>query len=142
MFKLDIRLERLHEAAPAPVSAPEPRMPQPMLVPAPSSEAAPAFAMEEITIIGAQPCLSCGSRNVHRSKARNLYERFKKLHTATRLYRCHDCGWRGWLVPSSDIHPVQGLTDPRGAVDLASLDSAVKAETKSSRPAFSPRDLG
>jgi UDP-GlcNAc:undecaprenyl-phosphate GlcNAc-1-phosphate transferase len=48
---------------------------------------------------GAQPCASCKSFNVHRSKARSTFERFKKLRTDKRLYRCEDCGWRGWLTP-------------------------------------------
>jgi hypothetical protein len=122
LFKLDIRLERLHDAPEAPEPAPALRMPQPMLVPAPAAEAAPAFIMEDIKVIGTQPCLSCGSRNVHRSKARNLYERFKKLHTAARLYRCHDCRWRGWLLPLeyAPIIAPEAIPEPG---DLTALDS-------------------
>ena len=48
---------------------------------------------------GAQPCPACKSFNVHRSMARSTFERFKKLRTDKRLYRCEDCGWRGWLTP-------------------------------------------
>src|SRR4029453_15240100 len=48
LFKLDIRLGGLHEAPEAPEPAPALRMPQPMLVPAPAPEAAPAFTMEDI----------------------------------------------------------------------------------------------
>jgi UDP-GlcNAc:undecaprenyl-phosphate GlcNAc-1-phosphate transferase len=132
LFKLDIRLERLHEAPAASEPAPVPRQPQPMLVPAPAIEAAPAFAMEDIKVIGAQPCLSCGSRNVHRSKARNLYERFKKLHTAARLYRCHDCGWRGWLLPLeyAPIIAPEAIPEPG---DLTALDSLFD-QNKSQKP--------
>jgi hypothetical protein len=36
---------------------------------------------------------------VHRSKARNVYERVRKNRTDRRLYRCEECGWRGWLIP-------------------------------------------
>ncbi len=46
-----------------------------------------------------QPCPSCKGWRVHRSKARNLYERFRKSRTDRRLYRCEECGWRGWLIP-------------------------------------------
>ncbi len=46
-----------------------------------------------------QPCPSCKGWRVHRSKARNVYERFRKSRTDRRLYRCEECGWRGWLIP-------------------------------------------
>jgi len=46
-----------------------------------------------------QPCPSCKGWRVHRSKGRNLYERVRKSRTDRRLYRCEECGWRGWLVP-------------------------------------------
>jgi predicted RNA-binding Zn-ribbon protein involved in translation (DUF1610 family) len=46
-----------------------------------------------------QPCPSCKGWRVHRSKARNVYERLKKSQTDRRLYRCEECGWRGWLIP-------------------------------------------
>jgi UDP-GlcNAc:undecaprenyl-phosphate GlcNAc-1-phosphate transferase len=46
-----------------------------------------------------QPCPSCKGWHVHRSKGRNLYERARKCRTERRLYRCEECGWRGWLVP-------------------------------------------
>jgi UDP-GlcNAc:undecaprenyl-phosphate GlcNAc-1-phosphate transferase len=46
-----------------------------------------------------QPCPSCKGGRVHRSKARNLYERFRKSRTDKRLYRCEECAWRGWLIP-------------------------------------------
>ena len=83
MFKLNIELERLHEDAAHGDLGPVQSTLRPVLVSAPV--AAAASGVEDLPVIGAQPCLSCGSRNVHRSKARNLYERFKKLHTATRL---------------------------------------------------------
>lgn len=46
-----------------------------------------------------QPCPSCRGWRVHRSKARTFYERFRKSRTDRRLYRCEECGWRGWLIP-------------------------------------------
>src|SRR5262249_28254303 len=64
----------------------------------------PAVAASFATLAGAarhdsQPCPSCKGWRVHRSKARNFYERFRKSRTDHPLYRCEECGWRGWLVP-------------------------------------------
>lgn len=42
-------------------------------------------------------CPECKSNRVHRSHARNLWEKVQKRFTTRRLFRCHDCGWRGWL---------------------------------------------
>jgi hypothetical protein len=104
------------------------------------SQGASESIVEDLAVIGTQPCLSCGSRNVHRSKARNLYERFKKLHTSHRLFRCHDCGWRGWLLPLQysalpgagpaaeigDLSTLDGVLDRRAAspVGSAARDTA------------------
>jgi hypothetical protein len=98
LFRLDVRLERLAdgaaeetEAAPA-ISLASPPLP----APAP----APALSLfDAIPTVRSEPCPSCRSANLHRSKARNLYERLRKSHTPTRLFRCLDCGWRGWLLP-------------------------------------------
>src|SRR4030095_9840668 len=46
-----------------------------------------------------QRCPSCNCVHIHRSKARNVFERVKKLRTDKRLYRCEECGWRGWVIP-------------------------------------------
>ncbi|MCX7943051.1 MAG: hypothetical protein N2746_00875 [Deltaproteobacteria bacterium] len=43
-------------------------------------------------------CPSCGnSEKVHRSHSIYLWEKVIKLFSSYRLYRCHNCGWRGWL---------------------------------------------
>ena len=89
MFRLEIRVEHLsdaHELDPAPMSAP-------------LASHATSDASSTLPIWVAEPCPSCGKRDVHRSKARNAYERIRKTHTAKRLFRCHKCGWRGWLIP-------------------------------------------
>jgi lipopolysaccharide/colanic/teichoic acid biosynthesis glycosyltransferase len=36
----------------------------------------------------------------HRSHARTAFERLRRGWSAKRLHRCHNCGWRGWLVPT------------------------------------------
>ena len=45
-------------------------------------------------------CPACRGYAIYRSKLRG-FERVKKIFTDERPYRCHDCGWRGWL-PQSD----------------------------------------
>ena len=42
-------------------------------------------------------CPKCGADKVHRSRSQGLAEPFRKSLTAKRLFRCHKCGWRGWL---------------------------------------------
>ena len=82
---------------------PEPPMPRP---------AAPFAALADAAGHDSQPCPSCKGWHVHRSKARSVYERLKKSRTDRRLYRCEECGWRGWLIPlefgrgrGSTFHP-------------------------------------
>jgi predicted RNA-binding Zn-ribbon protein involved in translation (DUF1610 family) len=41
-------------------------------------------------------CPQCHSYGIYRSRLRG-WERVKKYFTIERPYRCHDCGWRGWL---------------------------------------------
>jgi UDP-GlcNAc:undecaprenyl-phosphate GlcNAc-1-phosphate transferase len=57
----------------------------------------------------APPCGRCGGPNVRRSKVRGAYERFRKLRTPTRPFRCHDCGWRGWRLPLERVTPLGDL---------------------------------
>lgn len=41
-------------------------------------------------------CPQCHSYAIYRSRLHG-FERIKKYFTIERPYRCHDCGWRGWL---------------------------------------------
>ncbi len=41
-------------------------------------------------------CPQCGGRT-HKSHARGFNERLIKALTSHKTYRCHECGWRGWL---------------------------------------------
>jgi FlaA1/EpsC-like NDP-sugar epimerase len=86
-----------------------------------------------------QPCPSCGSFTLYRSKAKNLRERVRRYFSARRSFRCTTCSWRGWLVPLhiSDAEPVE----PRAIPDLTALDVALQASTPTLRHSFSPRDL-
>lgn len=41
-------------------------------------------------------CPQCGGRT-HRSHTRGFGEKLVKALTSHKTYRCHECGWRGWL---------------------------------------------
>jgi transposase-like protein len=41
-------------------------------------------------------CPRCGEIT-HRSHTRGFSEKLIKALTSHRTYRCHECGWRGWL---------------------------------------------
>ena len=41
-------------------------------------------------------CPQCGGRT-HRSHTNSLSERLIKALTSHSVYRCRECGWRGWL---------------------------------------------
>ena len=45
-------------------------------------------------------CPKCSSENIHRSRHRSRWESLRKSLSNKRLYRCHDCSWRGWLTSS------------------------------------------
>ncbi len=46
-------------------------------------------------------CPKCSSENIHRSRHRSRWESLRKSLSTKRIYRCHDCSWRGWLESSS-----------------------------------------
>jgi UDP-GlcNAc:undecaprenyl-phosphate/decaprenyl-phosphate GlcNAc-1-phosphate transferase len=72
---------------------------------------------------GCQACPSCRKRVLYRSRARNTFERFKKVRTEKRLYRCDECGWRGWLTP---LDFGETLAADRSATpNLVSLDYGI-----------------
>jgi predicted RNA-binding Zn-ribbon protein involved in translation (DUF1610 family) len=45
----------------------------------------------------AKQCPGCGEATLFRSRSRTFSENVKKRFTSKRLYRCHRCGWRGWM---------------------------------------------
>jgi UDP-GlcNAc:undecaprenyl-phosphate/decaprenyl-phosphate GlcNAc-1-phosphate transferase len=49
-----------------------------------------------IPLVIGERCPACSSFKVHRSHVRKISERVRKKLTQKRLYRCEDCGWRGW----------------------------------------------
>lgn len=42
-------------------------------------------------------CPKCGEHALYRSRSRGVGETLRKKMTNRRPYRCHRCGWRGWL---------------------------------------------
>lgn len=44
-------------------------------------------------------CPSCGEVNrIRRSHSRNIREKFFNHFTFYKIYRCKNCGWRGYLI--------------------------------------------
>jgi len=46
-------------------------------------------------------CRKCKSGQVHRSRSRGWWEKWRKEITGKRPYRCSQCKWRGWM----DVDP-------------------------------------
>jgi UDP-GlcNAc:undecaprenyl-phosphate GlcNAc-1-phosphate transferase len=75
--------------------------------------------------LGSEPCGGCGGSKVHRSHARNVVERLRKSRSLKRLYRCDDCGWRGWLMPLEISTAVQPAGRPEWWVGELDFDTAL-----------------
>lgn len=43
------------------------------------------------------PCPKCGVFHYHKSHSKNFYERLRKALLNDRVFRCHKCGYRGWI---------------------------------------------
>ena len=80
----------------------------------PGVTSAGAFSFEEKLLPGFE-CPRCGEA-VHRSHSHGFGEKLVKAATRYRLYRCHECGWRGWLAKE---------TPRRGAVWLRAIGRGV-----------------
>lgn len=46
-------------------------------------------------------CRKCNSARLHRSRSRSQWERWRKQITGKVVFRCRDCGWRGWALDSA-----------------------------------------
>jgi hypothetical protein len=64
----------------------------------------------------AATCRKCRSDRARRSRTRNRWERWRKQLTGKVLFRCPDCGWRGWATdPGASVvaaAPVSASPDP------------------------------
>lgn len=47
------------------------------------------------------PCPKCEDFALRKSKSRSFKDKFIKRLTPYSVYRCHDCGWRGWISKNS-----------------------------------------
>ena len=47
-------------------------------------------------------CPKCGAGAVHRSHSRGIRERLVKTFSPYRMYRCHQCNWRGWVKTTKE----------------------------------------
>jgi hypothetical protein len=104
--------------------------------PAPSIAAMTADAIE-----GPIVCGGCGSRRTHRSHIRTVPERLRKAVTLKRLFRCRDCGWRGWRLPLDGLAVAATIATDQPP-DLRSVDVVVGSTPLAPRrPAFAPRQL-
>jgi FlaA1/EpsC-like NDP-sugar epimerase len=97
-----------------------------------------SIAAAEQETAAAQCCPECEVPGLHRSHARTLAERVRRDWGSQRLYRCHACGWRGWLAPLEfgTAASVEVAAEP----DLASLDASAPSAA-APRRVFAPRDL-
>lgn len=43
------------------------------------------------------PCPHCSEYKLYRSHTRNVFERTARRLFPAKLYRCHQCNWRGWI---------------------------------------------
>lgn len=119
VYRLNVQVERLTAIS---ESGERPGFIRPTSASAPEAPVTlPAVAT--LHVLGAETCPSCASREVHRSKARSLYERLRKAHTPRRLFRCQSCSWRGWLAPLDPSAWI--MDDGREPPDLSRLDSAL-----------------
>jgi UDP-GlcNAc:undecaprenyl-phosphate GlcNAc-1-phosphate transferase len=131
VFRLNVRVERLTGG----LKSEEIAQVQPVRA-AEQEEAGVTVMVETLHLLGSEPCPSCGSHKMYRSKARSLYERAWKARTPKRLFRCHHCGWRGWLLPLER----RAVKEPSSSPDLTVLDTPAAAEQLGDQVALNARD--
>ena len=68
-------------------------------------------------------CPTCASTQTCRTVAHSLRERLRKRFTKKRLYRCRDCNWRGFVVPSVLHHSAAEWTWQTDSISLTELDA-------------------
>jgi FlaA1/EpsC-like NDP-sugar epimerase len=98
-----------------------------------------AAAIAFVQAPGTQPCVRCKTGTLRRSRARSQWERIRKEFTGARLFRCEQCNWRGWVVPTVDAAPMP--IDRSAPPDLRSIDADVTAAPLPTRQRFAPRNL-
>jgi hypothetical protein len=127
VFRVDVTLERLSDDGQPPEIA-EGTVQAPV-----HEEVAPPIALPTLHLLGCEPCPSCSSRQMFRSKARTAYERLRKVHSPKRIFRCRHCGWRGWAIPLA--YATAPFEETPTILDLTSLDGALPQALPSARAA-------
>ena len=56
-------------------------------------------------------CPKCGAEALRRSHSKTRREQFIRAHTMKRLFRCHTCGWRGWVDESRLRYSADGAQE-------------------------------
>jgi len=109
-----------------------------------------------------QQCPKCASRDVHRSRSRNRWERLRGEITRKRPHRCYTCRWRGWgeetgptftaaeramaeraiapEPPNLEHAAPPGEESRRNELSLAELDALVPLAPGSTSPERTRRD--
>lgn len=49
------------------------------------------------TMASLLPCPVCSTYHFYRSSIKNLVEKIRTLIFFQKPYRCHECGYRGWI---------------------------------------------
>jgi hypothetical protein len=94
-------------------------------------------------------CPKCGGRNIHASRARSIWDRWRKSISRKRPHRCPTCGWRGWADVTAPKFDEQNVKDFARAIaseppDLKETFFARRDETRTidlkelDRPATDP----
>ena len=85
-------------------------------------------------------CPRCGQPKLHHSRARTAFERFRRRFTDRVPFRCHGCGWRGWLHDSVAESPPREALRSLTEEDYERIDlrgegaSGVDVARKDDRP--------
>jgi hypothetical protein len=119
MFRLNVRVEQFDETITLDVPPLQEAAGSADLAigqPAPTGATA-----NPVDPMGSDPCPSCRGEQLRRSKARRFDERLRKSYTLKRIFRCQECGWRGWLVPLERPAMVEVTWSP----DLTAIDSSM-----------------
>lgn len=68
-------------------------------------------------------CPQCRHEALHHSRPRSAFERLRRRLTGRIPFRCHGCGWRGWLVePDPSVQGPREIHRDLTDAELAGLE--------------------
>ena len=93
----------------------------------------------QVAMVAGSVCRSCASSSVHRSRVGGPFEQIRRQLTAKRPYRCHACGWRGWLdiIDVATPSMMASVADP----DFRAIDAALRTPFRASPSPLLPATL-